>query len=98
MGKVTSKYQVTVPKVIADRYGIKPGDELRWEPGDGAIRIVPGRQGSLPRLSVEERLALLQGSIRRQRERQKEVAPQPGADRGWTREDSYEERLRWPRS
>jgi AbrB family looped-hinge helix DNA binding protein len=28
MGKVTSKLQVTVPKAIAQRYGIRPGDEI----------------------------------------------------------------------
>ena len=28
MAKVTSKLQLTVPKAIADQYGIRPGDEL----------------------------------------------------------------------
>ena len=30
MAKVTSKFQVTVPKTIADRYSIGPGDEIEW--------------------------------------------------------------------
>ncbi|MEK7258043.1 MAG: SUMF1/EgtB/PvdO family nonheme iron enzyme, partial [Bacteroidota bacterium] len=30
MAKVTSKLQVTVPKIIADQYGIRPGDEIEW--------------------------------------------------------------------
>jgi AbrB family looped-hinge helix DNA binding protein len=32
MPKVTSKLQLTVPKAIADQYGIRPGDELQWIP------------------------------------------------------------------
>jgi len=27
---VTSKLQLTVPKAIADQFGLKPGDELQW--------------------------------------------------------------------
>ena len=30
MPKVTSKLQLTVPKKIADQYGIRSGDELEW--------------------------------------------------------------------
>ena len=30
MAKVTSKFQVTVPKTIADHYSIRPGDEIEW--------------------------------------------------------------------
>ena len=29
MPKVTSKLQLTVPKAIADQYGIRPGNELQ---------------------------------------------------------------------
>ena len=32
MAKVTSKYQVTVPKKIADAYHISPGDDIDWVP------------------------------------------------------------------
>ena len=32
---MTSKLQLTVPKAIADQYGIKPGDELEWIPAAG---------------------------------------------------------------
>ena len=31
MAKVTSKLQVTVPKALAERYGIRPGDDIRFE-------------------------------------------------------------------
>lgn len=33
MSKITSKYQVTVPKKIAEAYGIRPGDEIEWGRG-----------------------------------------------------------------
>ncbi|MFN9367376.1 MAG: AbrB/MazE/SpoVT family DNA-binding domain-containing protein [Planctomycetia bacterium] len=32
MAKVTSKLQVTIPKAIADAYGIRPGASLDWVP------------------------------------------------------------------
>ena len=60
MAKVTSKLQLTVPKVIADEYGIKPGDQLDWVPaGD----VDPGHSCQIPAQpvplrSVEERVEL----------------------------------------
>ena len=30
MGKITSKYQVTLPKAIAERYNVRPGDTIDW--------------------------------------------------------------------
>ena len=41
MPKVTSKLQLTVPKAIADQYGIRPGDELQWIAAGEAIRVIP---------------------------------------------------------
>jgi len=92
--KVTSKLQVTIPKAIADQYGIEPGDEITWIAAGGTIRVVP--KGEAPmRLPVEERLRLFDAATKRQRERE---ARQPRwplmADRGWTREDLYEDRGR----
>jgi AbrB family looped-hinge helix DNA binding protein len=38
---VTSKLQVTVPKAIADRYGIRSGDEIAWvAAGETATRLL----------------------------------------------------------
>lgn len=37
--KVGPKGQVVVPKRIRDRLGIKPGDEVIVEEGDGEVRI-----------------------------------------------------------
>src|SRR6516165_2647576 len=95
MSKVTSKLQLTVPKAIADQYGIRPGDEVDWVPAGETIRVVPvSRSRSRQELSVKERLTLFDQATERQRQRdaaldeQTTTAAQPD-DRGWTREDIY---------
>ncbi|MGH9316922.1 MAG: AbrB/MazE/SpoVT family DNA-binding domain-containing protein [Thermoanaerobaculia bacterium] len=86
MSKVTSKLQVTVPKAIADRFGIRPGDEIEWKAAGDAIRIE--RVGRWEPLSVEARLKLFDEATRRVRRRRwKGKTP---ANRGWTREELYE--------
>ena len=48
MSKVTSKLQVTIPKAIAVKYGIRPGDQVVWEEthrGVTMIRVGPGGEG-----------------------------------------------------
>ena len=47
MSKVTSKLQVTLPKTIADRYGIQPGDEIEWSAA-GCDPNRPGRPRDTP--------------------------------------------------
>jgi AbrB family looped-hinge helix DNA binding protein len=104
MAKVTSKLQLTVPKVIADAYGIKPGDRLDWFPAGESIRVIPAktRRGRAHPLSVEERLKLFRQMLQRQRQREinppmVEEAHNPAErplkpheiDRGWRREDLY---------
>ncbi len=92
MAKVTSKLQVTIPKHIADQYGIAPGDDVEFVPAGDAIRLVPpGRRMSEPKLSVAERLRLFDESRERQRLREKELRSPatPPAERGWRREDLY---------
>ncbi|HEV3278431.1 MAG TPA: AbrB/MazE/SpoVT family DNA-binding domain-containing protein [Terriglobia bacterium] len=81
MSKVTSKLQLTVPKAIADQYGIRPGDELQWAPAGDAIRVISrkagvGREGTR---SVEERLQLFREMIERQRRREANVKRRKGA-------------------
>ena len=90
MSKVTSKLQVTLPKAIADRFGIRPGDQIEWETAGDAIRIhLPSRTGSLDRAA---RLKLFDQGTQRQREREaRQGAPsRSGGDRGWKREDLYD--------
>jgi AbrB family looped-hinge helix DNA binding protein len=89
VGKVTSKLQVTVPKAVADRFNIKPGDELVWTAGPDSIRVTPARSRSR-RLDPTTRLALFDRATARQREREAATPPRPGAQRGWTRDDLYD--------
>ncbi len=37
--KVTSKGQVTIPKDVRDRHGIKPGDQLEFIEDRGGLRV-----------------------------------------------------------
>jgi bifunctional DNA-binding transcriptional regulator/antitoxin component of YhaV-PrlF toxin-antitoxin module len=89
VAKVTSKLQVTVPRALADRYGIQPGDEIDWEPAGDAIRVVPARRRALA-TSVEQRLALFDRAEQRQRRRERaRGARRRARERGWRREDLY---------
>ena len=96
MAKVTSKLQLTIPKAIADRYGIRPGDELKWIPSGEVIRVETVRPasnaGHLP--TREERLALFDQAMKRQDLRIQELGPEavanPSGERGWTREELYD--------
>ncbi len=46
MAKVTSKYQVTVPKAIAQKYGIRPGDDIDWVAAGDTGGANSGMRGS----------------------------------------------------
>lgn len=91
MAKVTSKLQVTIPKHIADEYGIVPGDEIDFVPAGDSIRVIPPRRRPQTMLSLEERLRLFDESRARQREREKHMVPpkDPPKERDWKREDLY---------
>lgn len=88
MAKVTSKYQVTVPKAIADQYQIRPGDEIEWSPAGDAIRVVPGRKQPA-RENRESRLRLFDQTTERLRKRAAARKAEPARERGWSREDLY---------
>ena len=92
MGKVTSKLQLTLPKAIADHFGIRPGDDLKWEAAGDAIRVVPSRsKKKSSALTLEDRLALFDAATLRQKKRQsaeRTKGPVP-KDRDWTREELY---------
>lgn len=94
MSKVTSKLQVTVPKALAERYGIRPGDDIRFEGAGEIIRIVPAKaavETGAP--DIDARLRLFDAATARQRTREAgRQAPRVGT-RGWTREELYERGL-----
>ena len=49
-GKVTSKGQVTIPKEVRERVGLRPGDHLRFTvTKDGAIHAEPLDSRGSPR-------------------------------------------------
>ena len=89
---MTSKLQVTIPKTIADQYGIAPGDEIEFQAAGDVIRVVPPQGRRRTRLSVEERLRLFDEATARQRRREKEMKlpSEPPAERDWKREDLYD--------
>jgi AbrB family looped-hinge helix DNA binding protein len=89
MSKVTSKLQVPLPKTIADRYGIQPGDEIEWSAAGDAIRIVPGGRATPPPDPLE-RLRHFDLATSRLRRRASKSPKAETKDRGWKREDLYE--------
>ena len=86
---MTSKLQVTIPKAIAERYGIAPGTEIEWLAAGEAIRVVPpGERRRLP--DRARRLGVFDRATERQRVRQSGKKPvKAGTDRGWRRDDLY---------
>ncbi len=88
MPKVTSKLQVTVPKALAERYAIRPGDEIAWEAAGDVIRVVPGRRRAAP--GTAARLRVFDKASERQRRRNRSFRTRAAAARrGWTRGELY---------
>ena len=88
---MTSKLQVTVPKALAERYGIRPGDDIRFEEAGEIMRVVPAIAGARTEgLDVEARLRLFDAATARQRERGAGRQARRASMRGWTREELYE--------
>jgi bifunctional DNA-binding transcriptional regulator/antitoxin component of YhaV-PrlF toxin-antitoxin module len=88
MAKVTSKYQVTVPRKIADEYHIRPGDDIDWVPAGEAIRVIPPAKRAAPE-GRESRLRWFDQATERHRKRRPSGATGRSRDRGWKREDLY---------
>ena len=91
MSKVTSKLQVTVPNALAQRYGIRPGDDIRFEEAGEVIRVVPAAAGGPTKgLDTDARLRLFDAATARQRTRETGRTLRAASSRGWTREELYE--------
>ena len=95
MSKVTSKLQVTLPKILAEQLGIKPGDEIDWEVAGDVMRVIPAakKKRGATKGSSSLRLRFFDQATRRQKQREKSLGPvllrSAKAGRGWTREDLY---------
>ena len=91
MSKVTSKLQLTLPKALAVQYGIRPGDDVRFEGAGEVIRMVPEGADQTPvGLDTEARLRLFDAATARQDARQARRRAPGQTSRGWTREELYE--------
>jgi len=88
VAKVTGKLQITLPKAVAERCGIRVGDELEVRVVGRSLQIDrrPGRDAAQLR---RERLAHFEEATTRQRARERARPPMPGRSRGWRREELY---------
>jgi AbrB family looped-hinge helix DNA binding protein len=92
MSKVTSKLQVSIPKAVATRYAIKPGDEVTFLAAGDSIRLVPPAVDR-KEYDASERLEIFDRATRRQAQRQRRTPAARGkrqAGRGWTRAELHE--------
>jgi bifunctional DNA-binding transcriptional regulator/antitoxin component of YhaV-PrlF toxin-antitoxin module len=94
VSKVTTKYQVSVPKALADQYGIAPGDDLIWEPAGEALRVRLAEPRATYVADGRERLRLFDAATRRQAERQSRRKVRSATKCGWTRDELYERNAR----
>ena len=88
MAKVTSKYQVTLPKAIADEYNIRPGDDIDWVAAGEVIRVIPPGKQTVAE-DQESRLRFFDQATERIRRRSAGRRAKHSRDRGWRREDLY---------
>jgi AbrB family looped-hinge helix DNA binding protein len=88
MSKVTSKYQISIPKPLAEKLGIRVGDELEWEEAADTLRV---RAATAPKAGfpASERLRLFDAATARQAKRERARRFSRGRSRGWSREDLY---------
>jgi bifunctional DNA-binding transcriptional regulator/antitoxin component of YhaV-PrlF toxin-antitoxin module len=89
MVRVTNELQATIPRAIAERYGIKPGQEIEWlEVGDVILVVPPAGRSGIP--DRKRRLDLFDRATERQRDREAARGQRPrGIDRGWRRAYRY---------
>jgi AbrB family looped-hinge helix DNA binding protein len=88
MARVTGKFQITLPKAVADRCGIRVGDELDVRSIGRSIQM-ERRAPAEATLARTERLAHFDAATRRQRARQANRPSGATRSRGWTREELY---------
>ena len=87
MAKVNRRLQITIPKHLAEQFGIQPGDDIEWSASAGAIRLTP-RHAPNPD-KIQARLRLFDQAMKRQSVRNKRNIREQPSDRGWKRDDLY---------
>jgi AbrB family looped-hinge helix DNA binding protein len=91
MSKITSKYQLTIPKAVAERAGYQPGDEVECDAAGELIRIRHKARQNVASVSTTDRIILFDLATERQAHRQRLLSNTAGAEsRGWTRDELYE--------
>ncbi len=99
MSKVTSKYQVTLPRKIARAHRIAPGSEIAFVSNGESLRVLVDRGiESEVRGGRATALESFDEASERQVERNRRILKQIGGaagrtGRGWTRDDLYTDRL-----
>src|ERR1700740_1579705 len=96
MSKVTSKNQVSIPKAVAERHGIRPGTELEFVSIGDAIRVTK-KTGRKHQVSSKERLQLFRQIWERIQAKGRPAKTGSSKERDWSRDELYAERVtRWP--
>lgn len=85
MSRVSSRFRVALPKSLARRCGVRPGDEIRWEAVGDVIRLVL-RARKVHSRDIDKRISSFDQASKRQAERERNQQ----AVRGWSREDLYD--------
>ena len=96
MSKVTSKYQVTIPRSVARAHGILPGSDIVFESAGEVIRVRTGTEPLDEGFERERALRWFDEATRRQAARDPEILKRLkgcAKGRGWTRDELYAERL-----
>lgn len=93
MSKVSSKYQISLPRDLARSHGIFPGEELVVEEAGSALylrREVP--VGGAAETAAAEKVQAFDRASQRQVERDLAYAgsARPSDGRGWTRDELYQ--------
>jgi AbrB family looped-hinge helix DNA binding protein len=88
MAKVTGKFQITLPKALVERCGIRVGDELDLRLLGRSIHI--DRHGATDTPGLQrDRLGQFDRATARQQTRDRARAVARTRSRGWAREDLY---------
>ena len=90
MARLTSKYQLTLPRAIARRIGLTPGDEIDCEAAGDMVRVKPKVVSRTEGFSITDRMVLFDLASERIRHRAHSGLATGENARDWTRDDLYE--------